>query len=216
MLKLVYLLFFLAIVTQGCKLDPPEFYKPVNASPYYPLSAGTTWKYVLEYTDNEPDTTSLVITDDNVIINKQVYRKILSVSRVFGTTASYLHNANHVIILRQPTYVPGVYINMQIVNDSIPVGQGWTIDATDDGTIGGVPARLVGTVLETGITRQVGDINYGNVIHTRVELQYDEGEGFVTNTIYHFYVAMGVGLIETNASSGDLLSISSLLNYDVK
>lgn len=214
----VRILFFFAIVTffvQGCKKDPPLYVIPSNASPYYPIGKGSVWKYVLEFPENLPDTSAHVLTGDSSFIKGKVYRTALSISKLYGTTYDYVHNSNHIIISRTTLTVLGSTVNMQILNDTLQVGGTWSIPTTDNGTIDGVPTRLNGIIIERDISKTVNGVAFPNVIHTRVDLQYDRGAGFTTETVYDFFIAKDVGLILTEAVTDGQLSTSRLIDYTI-
>jgi len=216
--RLLYIVFFGVLVIQGCKLDPPDFFAPELGSPYTPLSPGTVWRYNVDI-EGEPDVSSNLVSDNTTIFDKTIYHRILTVSRLFGTREGYISNANHNVILRLSTFVEGATIYMQIVNDTAAVGQNWIAKATDNGMVNGKPARLFVTTIERGIIKTVGDKTYPDVIHTQVELQYDEGDGggYKTHTKYQFYVAKYIGLIETDAVTTDGQVTTSLLyDYTIK
>ena len=102
-------------------------------------------------------------------------------------------------------------------NDSKAVGDTWTTTPTDNGTISGFPARTVNTIKEKGITKVVNGKTFTDVIHTQVDLQYNLGSGFTSTALYDFYLAKGVGMIETDTSvSGNIYEKETITDYSIK
>ena len=108
-------------------------------------------------------------------------------------------------------------MEIQAGNDAQPAGYTWTTIPSDDGTIGGLPAQTINTIAEKNVTKTINGKVYSNVIHTKAELQYNTGSGFLTVATYDFYLAMGIGLVESDSSiGGALYQTETITSYSIK
>lgn len=216
------LIFFalIAIFVQACKLDPPIYGPPPKedwSASFQPLGTGTFWKYVTTKEGFEPDSSVLTVTGEQPIINDSLYHTIFSIGKKAGGNG-YVYVDKHTIQIRLFYKEYNDNINTQYFNDTIPKGGTWTAKITDSGLLNGVPARLVGTVIETNATKVVNGVTFPRVTHTKMLLQKDNGSGFQTFATYDYYLQMGVGVIETDAVTADGTDLGrvSLYAYDIK
>lgn len=238
-MKKPYLILSLLIclgILSACKKDAPDFVKPgefplgttigggnsgggaAASNSYQPVTVGSYWKFV-NTIGNTTDNSTVTVSGKTQIFNNKTYYEAIQESQSFGTQTGYWYNSNNTYAQRSNTYVNNVTVDLTYLKDNLAVGETWTATISDDGKINGVPARVIGKILEKGISHNVNNKTYNEVIHTSVDLQYDlfsEGK-FNTVLTYEFYAAKGVGLIETKALSGEVVvSTIKLIDYKIK
>lgn len=211
-----YMLLFAAaaVLMAGCKSkknDP----KPGSDS-YFPVSSGSTWSYK-DVVGDANNTLTITMTGATSVFNSKTYYTASSVSSAHGTSTGYYYAADNAYAIRATNVSAGITIELQMGNDSKAVGDTWTTTPTDNGTISGFPARTVNTIKEKGITKVVNGKTFTDVIHTQVDLQYNLGSGFTSTALYDFYLAKGVGMIETDTSvSGNIYEKETITDYSIK
>ncbi len=210
-----YMLLFAAaaVLMAGCKSknDP----KPGSDS-YFPVSSGSTWSYK-DVIGGVNNTLTITMTGGTSVFNNKTYYTASGVSSVHGTNTGYYYAADNTYAIRASSASAGVTIELQMGNDAKAVGDTWTTTPTDNGTISGFPARTVNTIKEKGITKVVNGKTFTDVIHTQVDLQYNLGSGFTSTALYDFYLAKGVGMIETDTSvSGNVYEKETITDYNIK
>lgn len=226
----------------ACKLDKPDFtdpnaFKSANSSSgsgsnsgsgsvtptgsqsntYMPVTKDTYWKYAS--TGLISDTTTNTITGSTTTFNNKVYYNESSVSQHYKTTSyGYLYSGNHIYSMKSTTFTGTATVEFLYLNDTTSIGHSWTTSITDDGTLNGVPAQLIGTMMEKGISKTLYNKTFTNVIHTQLNLQYDMGlgAGFESYALYDFYIAKGIGIIEIDSSVIGLTSTLVLYDYSIK
>ena len=59
---------------------------------------------------------------------------------------------------------------------------------------------------------------FNNVIHTQINIEYDflDGSGFQSYGTYDYYIAKGVGLIETDSEVIGVITTSKIFDYAIK
>jgi hypothetical protein len=216
------LLFFAlaAIFVQGCKLDPPIYGPPPKedwSASFQPLGTGTFWKYVTNIEGAAADSSTLTVTGEEPVINDSTYHTIFSISQKnAGNGFVYVDDHTIKIRLYHPEY--GQSIEIQYYNDTIPVNGTWTDKITDSGLLEGVPARLVGKMIEKNGVKVINGITFPRVTHTQMFLQQDNGSGFQTFATYDYYIQMGVGVVETDGVKADGTDLGrvTIYSYDIK
>lgn len=217
-MKIPALILLLFVVSSSCKKesstkDEDTIVKTQDT--YQPLSAGSYWKYTNTF-GNSTETATNTITGKSKKINNKTYYEISQASKSTGTQLGYLYNDDHSYMIRASTYMNGVVIELQYLTDNLAVGKTWTVPITDNGQVNGIPARVIGKILEKNISHTVNGKAFINVIHSSLDLQYDLG-GYSTVITYEFYVAKGVGIIHTKSSSGGVVvATSKLTEYSIK
>jgi len=168
---------------------------------YSPVTTGTYWTYKVVL-GTSVDTTTNTMSGSTTTINNKIYSVVNAKSVTNGASLGYFSNVNHVYTLASP--VPGsvLILEFQYLIDNVAVGANWTTLLSPSGTINGVPARLLGQITEIGINKTVMGVTFNNVIHTTLQLQYNYGSGYQTNTTYDYYVAKGIGIIEIDSIVG--------------
>nr|WP_294943930.1 hypothetical protein [uncultured Mucilaginibacter sp.] len=216
------LIFFalIAVLAQGCKLDPPIFGPPPKedwSASFQPLGTGTFWKYVTVKEGEEPDSSTLTVTGEQPIINDSLYHTIFSISKK-NAGNGFVYVDSNMIKARLFYAEYNDNIDFQYYNMTAPVGGTWTDKITDSGTLEGYPARVVGTMVAVNTTKVVNGITFPRVTHTRMLLQQNKGSGFTTFITFDYYIQMGVGVIETTGikSDGTDMGRVSIYAYDIK
>lgn len=205
-----------AMLAAGCKSknDP----KPASSNSYFPVTSGSTWNYDDKVGNAASSTLIITMTGQTATINSKKYYTATSTSSATNTTTTgYYYATDHSFAIRATNAKAAVTIELQLGNDSLAVGTTWTTTPTDNGTISGFAARTINTVKEKGITKVVNGKTYTDVLHTQVDLQYNLGLGFTSTAIYDFYLAKGVGMIETDTSvNGASYETETLTSYTIK
>ena len=215
-----------AIVLSGCQKINGHSISPntgtstaTSGYAYLPTTSGTSWTMASDYSGTK-DTSTLTLTGVTAIFNGFTCVQAQHVSKSIGTSIGYLGYNNQMYIYRGYSLSSGETVDFPYLVDNQPVGYSWTRKANDNGTVGGVTARFVCTITEVGITKTVFNHTFSNVIHTSLDLQYDPGTGYVSTAVYDFYIAKGVGIIETDTNINIMgftsVSTSKLLSYTIK
>lgn len=110
-------------------------------------------------------------------------------------------------------------LSFRYLNDTASIGYAWRHDA---GQANGIQAIFEGRIVEKGITVTVEGKTFKDVIHSEVELLYNmPGMGEVSFTIYDFYVAKNVGIVQIITTGDPLLmqglkTSTNLIDYHIK
>jgi hypothetical protein len=215
MKKYLFVIIIGAALATGCKSknDP----KPASSDSYFPVTSGSSWSYNDVVNGGTVNTLIVSMTGASSVINNKTYFTASSVSSVNGSTTGYYYSANHSFAIRATNAAAAVTIELQLGNDSLAVGSTWTTTPTDNGTVSSFPAKTINTIKEKGITKVVNGKTFTDVIHTQVDLQYNFGGGFQSTAVYDFYLAKGVGMIETDSSVGDNRhEVETITGYTIK
>ena len=207
----------IATIFVGCKKDSSNKTTPPGSSTYFPVTAGSSWVYNNAITNGATNTNTITMTGKTVVINGKTYYSALSITPTKETDTTYYYAEDHDYAIRGSNAAAGVTIELQAGNDAQPVGYTWTTAPSDNGTIAGLPAQTVNTIVEKNVSRTINGKVYTNVIHTRANLQYNTGTGFLTVAVYDIYLAMGIGLVEADSSIGGALYESeTIISYTIK
>lgn len=184
------------------------------------MAAGSYVKY-RTVTGTQVDTSTNTMTGNTTIINNKLYGVITTNSVTYGSSTGYFSNINHVYTERATSIYAGVTLELEYLIDNVGVGTTWIAPVTDNGTINGLPARLLGAITEKNITKTVSGTTFKSVIHTTLQLQYDYGSGFETSATYDYYIAKGVGIIEGDAviTFGGIVvtnSTATIIGFSIK
>jgi hypothetical protein len=235
-------LFFLSaliLIAASCKLDPAIFPDGVtpgtgtttgevnnSASGYQPTTKGSYWNLkpiIRDFpTGQAPVVTvqaqATTMTGEKKTINNKVY--------YVGTTTldadkgyTYYYHGNDTYSYRTDLISQDVVIEYVYLKDNYDIGKTWTEKITDSGMLNGVKAQIVGQIAEKGISLKVGTTDFKDVIHTKLQLQYDSGGGFLNYQDMDYYIAKGVGIIyisTKNNISSNGTSTTSLTDYVIK
>jgi hypothetical protein len=211
MKKIILTLLVVSALFSACKKDSNNQPKPV-AETYQPLTAGSTWKY-LSTSDGERDTATNTLTGETKIINNKTYYTVTSVSTGEAPEKVYFNVDNKVYSIIQTDAETGEQLELQYLKEDAAIGSSWTSPIPGSS----LPAQMVGNVVEKGINKTINSKTYSNVIHTRLLVQVDSGQGFETFMTYNFYVAKGIGLIGIYGDlGGNPIVNTELLSYNIK
>jgi hypothetical protein len=217
-LRYLAVLTAICLLLTSCKPDAPVFPDGVtlgksSSDSYQPNTKGSFWTYISDF----PSTYTIkqVMTGTTKSINGNTYYQYNETSSVAGTAEGNFSHVNNIYKLRGNTVVAGITVEFLYLDDAIAIGKTWTVPVTDNGMLNGIPAQIIGKVVEKGITKTVLNKTYTNVIHTNLELQYDMS-GFSTVAVYDLYIAKGVGIIETDTDLLGLQVTSKLSEYSIK
>lgn len=181
---------------------------------YQPLSSGSYWKYTI--TGGFPDEQTQTLSGKTTGINNKTYYEVNIVSKSYGNSPGYFNTDNGIYKMRASTLIKGLTVELTYLDANKAVGETWTASMTDNGQVNGVPARVLGKIIEKGISHTVLGKNYSDVIHTQVDVQYDMG-GFSSYSSYQMYIAKGVGIIESiNSAFGQDFNETKLVEYSIK
>ncbi len=186
-----------------------------SSAEYQPFTKGSYWKQASSIF--LVDTVINTLTGNTALFNNIRYYEVNQQFQKSGVFKGYYGYADHTYSMRAATVMYGIVITMPYYKDDVAIGLTWTGTVTDNGQVNGVPSRFIGKTTEKGISRVVKGKTYSNVVHTVLDMQYDLGSGFETVITYHFYLAKGIGIIETNSFTGDKQASNAiLLEYSVK
>ena len=215
----LFLIAVAAFFASGCissKNDPKPGDGTSTSDSYFPVTAGSTWTYKEEIA-GATSSTVIKMTGNTKTFNGKSYYEASSSSTVKGNQLGYFYSANHDFAILQTIPGYGIDVEIHLGNDSKAAGYTWTTSPTVSGYVNGFPAKMINTIKEKGISWVVNCKTFTNVMHTQVDLQYDLGSGFMSYSVYDFYLAKGVGMIESDTGiSGSIYDKETILSYNVK
>ncbi|RFZ91982.1 hypothetical protein D0C36_11075 [Mucilaginibacter conchicola] len=184
-------------------------------SSYLPTTTGSSWTYKSDATGESAEAH---ITGVITPINGQNYYELKSNTKGKENTFQYYYVKDNKYKIVATTEQEKVTVEFFILDNNLAVGGEWTAKMTPDGLVNGIPGQTVSKVIEKGITKTVLNNTYNNVIHTRMTVQYDFGigNGFEDFGTYDYYLAKGIGLIQTDFEFMGLKTKSYLTNYSIK
>jgi hypothetical protein len=208
----------LAVCFFSCKKSASNKAAASTSDSYLPVTSGTTLTYN-DVIGTATATIAVKMTGATSVINGKTYYTATGTSAAKGNSTAYYYAANHFYSLRALTSDGSTTVELQLGNDNEPVGYSWITRPTDNGTVMGLAAQTINTIEDVNITKVVNGKTYTNVIHNQVNLEYDyaDGNGFQSIAVYDFYLAKGIGQIETdNSVMGNLYESQTLTSYTIK
>lgn len=200
------LLVMLALFITRCKMDPPNMagYSD-SADTYQPITKGSTWTYKKTLNAGAPSYEIMTVTGNRTVINNKTYYGVNDKMDSTTNITYFCHDKGDYFI-RSSVLGDGITVEYLYLKDDAAIGQTWTAPVTDDGTLGGAPAQIVGKVLKRDTTMVLASITFEKVTHSRLLLQYNIGtsDGFQTYQTIDFYTAKGVGIIKIDSDAGEL------------
>lgn len=205
------ILFVLAIFMVRCKLDAPDmtgFVSTIDGN--QPLTKGSTWTYVQSYSNGHTFNDTITMNGSRAVINGRTYYAATEKADT-ATSTTYFYQGNNEYRIRSSVMGNGYLVEYLYLKDDVAIGQTWTAPVTDNGKLSGFPAQIIGSVLQRDTTMTIGSITFNHVTHTQLQLQYDLGIGlgFTTYQLIDFYVARGIGIIETDTNAGQPINLKS-------
>ncbi|HEY2581979.1 MAG TPA: hypothetical protein VGI43_09235, partial [Mucilaginibacter sp.] len=123
----------LVLCYTSCKKDSVN--KPSSANSYFPVTAGSSWRYLDFTQDGTKDTISIKLTGTTTTFNGKMYYNVSTSSRQSGPGTEYFYAANHVYALRALNAYAGTIIELKLYNDTVSVGNNLISSPTDNGLI---------------------------------------------------------------------------------
>ncbi|MBL4675249.1 MAG: hypothetical protein JKY70_03440 [Mucilaginibacter sp.] len=182
---------------------------------YFPTTKGSSWTYQSDLTGTTKSAESH-ITGVIKSIDGEDYYEVKSSTPGNENVVQYNYAKGKKYKMRATTVQTQTTVDFFLLDDNLPVGGEWTAKMSPSGYINDMPARTQCKIIEKGIIKTVLNKTYKNVIHTHVTMQYDLGNGFEDYGDYDFYLAKGVGLIQTDASFFGFTSSTYLAAYTIK
>lgn len=213
------------LLVSSCKKDPPDFtgYEAIGSSEtnafsdsYMPTSKGSSWTYVSDPGTGAITNTEVHMTGVITPINGLNYFEVKSNTPGKENEVSYYYVDKHIYKIQATSLLSATTVEFHYLDDSLPVDGEWIARMSPSGYINDVPARVKGKIIEKDISKVVLGKTYKNVIHTQVIIQYNFGSGFEDFGTYDYYLAKGVGLLETDTSLFGITATSKLLKYSIK
>lgn len=180
---------------------------------YLPLTKDTYWRY--SNTGITNDTSVVTMLGISFPYGGINYQAALSQTSARFDTAYYAVKGHDYYLV---TNVNGNLIPMLILNDSINVNDGWTLNFTLANAMTG---KCTGKIVEKNTSLPVNGNTYQNVIHTSEALALNVLNTSVNFGYYDFYFAKDIGIIRidfristdgTNYTSGS----STIIDYQIK
>lgn len=189
---------------------------------YQPTSKNSFWKYKL--TGAFPGETTLTSTGESRTVNNLpciVFTSTSTISSSNGEGFFSIKDHNYYTIQKgtSPNTGASFDVNFLYLNDTASEGYTWNYKA---GQGNGFTAYIAGEIEEKGITMAVEGKTYKDVIHTKVELQYEIPlMGTLTLATYDYYVAKNIGIIKLDTEGNPILSPGAhsemnLIDYSIK
>jgi hypothetical protein len=217
-LPFIITLFIGCILFASCKKDNPDNDpEPVISTKldtYQPLTTGSYWKYTS--TGISTATTEITATANSKTFNGKKFKQVTIKSNAAPTADGYYYASDHVYTLRQQVASYG-YLQFTYLKDNAAINASWKETVTDNGSLNGVPAQMIGKMLAKATTKVVNGKTYTNVIHTKVQLQYAlYSSTFETFATYDYYIAKGVGIVEIDSDLLGSKAVLTLQTYTLK
>jgi hypothetical protein len=213
------LLVILAVLTLfyvSCKKDSANT-TPSSADSYFPVTPGSTWRYYDLVQGSNTDTITIKMTGGTSSFNNKTYYNAATMSTNSGAGTEYFYAANHSYAVRALNAYAGTTIELKLYNDTATVGNSLLSIPTDNGLVDIIPARTINTVIAKNLTRTINGKTFTDVIHTEVDFQYDYSGGYQTGFLYDFYLAKGIGMIESQLTIlGGTYEEEVILDYSIK
>ncbi|GAA4334764.1 hypothetical protein GCM10023149_42330 [Mucilaginibacter gynuensis] len=203
-LPILFALCLLAL--SSCKKDEPIFtgYDLTFNNQFQSLKAGEYWEY-----ESVRDTLDVVtiatvrntITGGTTLIDDRLYHNVNTTIEFPDRTERYpryFRVINHEFSIREIAAIKSASPEYLYLIDTAKVGASWSTRITDNGLANGLPVRLVGTLLEKDVVKEVNGTVYAGVSHTHLQVLLDLGTGTGLNVAgtYDYYIAKGVGIIQ--------------------
>lgn len=188
-----------------------------SANSYFPLTAGSWWKYK----DSLTGTTSVgTVTSRTKSINNILYTALVSVMGTQSDTSwAASPQPNYYMTAKGVSPSGGSYdILFHYLNDTASVGYHWEYNA---GNGNGFTALIKTTIIAKNLTMTVAGKTYNNVIQTRLDLTYDVLGSPMDFGYYTYFIAKGVGVIKVRSDLSMmgipiLQTSSDLIEYSIK
>jgi len=213
------LLVILAVLTLfyvSCKKDSANT-TPSSADSYFPVTSGSMWRYYDLVQGSNTDTVTIKMLGSTSTFNNKTYYNASSVSTSTGAGTEFFYAANHTYAIRALNAYAGTTIELKLYNDTATVGNNLMATPTDNGLVNVIPARTINTVIAKNLTRTIYGKTFTDVIHTEVDFQYDYGGTYQTGFTYDFYLAKGIGMIESQLTIlGGTYEEELILDYSIK
>jgi hypothetical protein len=213
------LLVILAVLTlfyASCKKDSANT-TPSSADSYFPVTPGSTWRYYDLVQSGSTDTITIKMTGGTSIFNNKTYYNAATSSTNSGAGTEYFYAANHSYAIRALNAYAGTTIELKLYNDTAAVGSNFISTPTDNGLVDLLPARTINTVIAKNLTKTINGKTFTDVIHTEVDFQDDFSGGYITQFSYDFYLAKGIGMIESQLTIlGGTYEENVILDYSIK
>jgi len=210
-----------ALLFNSCGLKEivgPNAENYTNSDSYQPVKAGSTWKYNVTAAGFS-DVKTVVMKSNTISFDGRTYAVAQTTQKSDGSTDNeYYYHSGSVYTSRTDATTADEIVEIQYLDDAAIIGTKFISKPNALGVNNGKPVRWVGTIVDKNSTRLVNNIAFKDVIHTKVDLQYDNGSGFVSSgTVYDYYVARGIGIIELNAStSGMIYATETITKYNIR
>ena len=228
MKNILYILLFgcLAVSCQKeLSFDPNNTTTPPNDFPntndscftcdYFPVCDSTQQNYIDSMSGTVQTRTLLYDVKTDTVVNGITFKKILNLT---DNTMNYYSCTNNVLKIYAPssTSIGGTQasnITQTPLKSNEPVGTNWK----DVLQINGATFEYRYTIIEKGITRQVLDSTYNNVINVRdTAVTIVPLMGEVPFAVRNSYYARGIGLVEVrmiDLMSGQTSLVTQLKSY---
>ena len=214
--NLLVILALLTLFYASCKKDQANK-TPSSADSYFPVTAGSTWRYYDLVQGGSTDTITIKMTGGTSTFDNKTYYNAASISTNNGAGTEFFYAANHEYSIRALNAYAGTTIELKLYNDTATVGNNLFSTPTDNGLVDIIPARTINTVIAKNLTWTINGKTFTNVIHTEVDFQYDYSGSYQTGFLYDFYLAKGIGMIESQLTIlGGTYEEEVILDYSIK
>lgn len=184
---------------------------------YQPVTKGSVWTYKYDILGDQSLSFNITMTGVTNVFNGKTYYAAKSNNPQSDGSLGYFYPSDHVYSTRGSTISAGVIVDMLYLDDRMTLTDSVITTVNDAGVVNGAAGRFITKTIEKGVSKTVNGKTYNDVIHTRVDLQYDYGFGFQSFGIYDYYLAKGIGLIQLDFSSlGISISSETLTGYNIK
>lgn len=221
---LLFILFGFIFLT-GCRLDEPVIpdnlstLNPVDQNSYQPLTKGTYHAYKVVLDSHDAGEMTDRMTGDQPVFNGKTYATSeASYTFLFPDEkpVSHLRNVNGSYYSYSDVYFDDDLAEVEYLRENASQGESW-INSISIAQTPGFSYRFKVTLLEKNITKVVLSKTYKSVMHTKVELQEDSGDGsgFKTTIADEYYIAKGIGYIETIEDNGFFKTVCQIKSYGI-
>lgn len=214
---IAYFSLFLLIFISACKKDNNNPTTGSSTGTYFPMSAGTYWKYKDSATGTVTTTTVL---SDKKTIDSRSYTAIQAVTST-GTDTVYAAVDGPNYYYSVTASIPGTSspatLLLNYLNDTASAGYSWQNVA---GTVNGSTITVKTTIVEKNIQVSANGQTFNNVVHTRLDLSTTVFGSNLQLGAYDFFISKGVGIVRIRENVGafgsNTISSSTLTEYHIQ
>lgn len=225
MKKAYLILIVFTLIFTACKKGVDDFPDTPNTgnipggaanAPYQPFGAGAKWVYHATVGIGDfvtEDTRTNILTGKSKKIDGQFFYEGTTTSAA-GTVSGYIGYNNGIYTRTFESAEIGLNTLQPLYNDRKNIGETYqqTFNYISEGQT--VNARFNVELLEKGTSKTVRGKTYNDVVHTRIKMEVNLENDWISYSANDIYLAKGIGIIYTTTSAFDMeIDRMELISY---